>query len=372
MANPKRLALEATKRIGSSPGFWELSAAERANLRRDLAQIQAALADDSYDTAMDTPASLQRDIATRNLLLRQGQTAKKEETAPPAPRGKPSKQMTSVIGERSAEALDAVDFPGFVAGLVTGTFQAIVDATAQQVREYANLVSSIARSVDDFSKDSVTAFQVREWLADKHSEDLRIELPQPGSGKSPRLLPRPNREGKSPTWLKDYDLQDESLSEEVTNRKLVLKGRNRLGEERLQALASMVLMGINRVVVNEGQINARLQFHAAARDSKQAEIANLSQGRAIGIAGRQVSMKSAAKTQVSTLKANTQADASIKANLMGEVRLKFSTETFSLERFADSPAIQLINRHARWTPQPASPKEGSSTGSNKQGTGENN
>jgi hypothetical protein len=51
---------------------------------------------------------------------------------------------------------------------------------------------------------------------------------------------------------------------------------------------------------------------------------------------------------VSTVKANAQADASIKADLMGEVRIAFRSETFPLERFADSAAIQLINRHARW------------------------
>jgi len=33
----------------------------------------------------------------------------------------------------------------------------------------------------------------------------------------------------------------------------------------------------------------------------------------------------------------------------GEVRITFRTETFPLERFADSAAIQLLNRHARWT-----------------------
>jgi len=33
---------------------------------------------------------------------------------------------------------------------------------------------------------------------------------------------------------------------------------------------------------------------------------------------------------------------------MGEVRISFRSETFPLDRFADSQAIQLLNRHAKW------------------------
>ena len=32
---------------------------------------------------------------------------------------------------------------------------------------------------------------------------------------------------------------------------------------------------------------------------------------------------------------------------MGEVAIRFRSETFNLERFADSQAIELINRHSR-------------------------
>jgi hypothetical protein len=90
----------------------------------------------------------------------------------------------------------------------------------------------------------------------------------------------------------------------------------------------MVLMGINRIVVNDGDIRAKLQFHAVARDLTNAEMAAGQMGQ--GIAGRQVSGQGAVTTMVSTLKANAQADASIKTNLMGEVRISFRSETFPL------------------------------------------
>jgi hypothetical protein len=37
----------------------------------------------------------------------------------------------------------------------------------------------------------------------------------------------------------------------------------------------------------------------------------------------------------------------VRANLVGEVALKFRSVTFNLERFADSQAIELINTHSR-------------------------
>jgi hypothetical protein len=66
----------------------------------------------------------------------------------------------------------------------------------------------------------------------------------------------------------------------------------------------------------------------------------------------------ATQMMVSTVKANAQADAAIKADLMGEVRISFRSETFPLERFADSAALQLINRHARWKNEAEPPAAG--------------
>ncbi len=50
---------------------------------------------------------------------------------------------------------------------------------------------------------------------------------------------------------------------------------------------------------------------------------------------------------VSTVDVNAQADVSVKADLVGEVSVRFRTESFDLERFADAQAIALINRHAQ-------------------------
>jgi hypothetical protein len=51
--------------------------------------------------------------------------------------------------------VDAVDFPSFVAGLIKGTFEAIVDASVRQMEAYTELLRHVAKSVDEFMRDNV-------------------------------------------------------------------------------------------------------------------------------------------------------------------------------------------------------------------------
>jgi hypothetical protein len=252
--------------------------------------------------------------------------------------------QTSEIGRRAADALESVNFPGFVAALITGTFQAIVDSSAQQIRRYAELVQSLTQSLEQFSNDNITPNAARDELAARHAAELMIEFPAPGTGGTPRLVPRSESEGESPAWLERYGLAGQELTEELTEGPLLERGRMSVGEERLQTLATLVLMGINRIVVNEGDIKAKLRFHASARDVLTADV----EKRGATIASRSVNSGTGLEMMVSTVKANAQAEASIKADLLGEVRVTFRSETFPLERFADSAAIQLLNRHAKW------------------------
>ena len=44
----------------------------------------------------------------------------------------------------------SVDFPTFVAGLIEGVFNAIVNASVQQMDAYGELVKSVDKSLNDF------------------------------------------------------------------------------------------------------------------------------------------------------------------------------------------------------------------------------
>ena len=340
-------ALEITRGLRTAHGLAELSPGARAAFVRDLDRLDAALTNQRYGyAAPQDPYAQALDVSDLEAKLRGGfQPPQDRAGAPrPAPPPPPAVKQTAEIGQRAAAALEAIDFPGFVASLLTGTFQAIVDSSAQQVRSYAELVASLTQSLDQFSSEKVSEDQARQHLAEQYSKDLVLVFPPTGVAGSPKLLPRPDAEGTSPEWLQKYGLGGQELTLELTDGALVAGGRRQVGEDRLQTLATMVLMGINRVVVNDGDVKAKLQFHAQALDRQRVDVAQ----EGLGISGRTVSTDAKAQMMVSTLKVNAQADAAIRADLMGEVRISFRTETFPLERFADTAAIQLINRHARW------------------------
>lgn len=352
MNEKAQLALGATRRLRDSAAFRGLSGSERDRIGADLDRIERALGGatprlvsagygDPYAIAQATPADLQRDLAGPGRSPLVPARAGAVPASPPPPAAPPRKTAFEQFGA-TGEAVDAINFPGFVASLIQGTFQAIVDATAQQLREYADLVGNLSRSVEDFARDNVSNDQVRAHLS-KHRE-LRHVAPPPGSGAETSLAVNADAEGTSPTWLADYGLDGEELTTDLVAGPLFDAGRTQLAEQRMSTLASMVLMGINRIVISDGDIRAKLQFHANISEKTDAELATAQMGQ--GIAGR--SAAPAASLMVTTVKANTQAEASLKANLTGEVRIAFRTETFPLERFADSQAIQLLNRHAKW------------------------
>ena len=349
MKNTHELALAATNALRATEAFKKLPISKQLELNESLNTIESSLGADPYAMVFETPLDLQRRLSAGQ---QPGSYQHGTQQQPPSSQQEQAKrqQATEVIGGRVAETLEAVDFPGFIASLVTGTFQAIVDATIQQLHEYADLIKSLSLSVNEFARQNVTMGQARQRLFEKHNTDLQMSIPGPGEEGPPRLIPRENSIGESPQWLSDYGLEGESLTEELVEGPLLEASRLMTAEDRLQMLASMVLMGINRIIVNKGHIRAKMQFHAVARDRTTAEIANIGVAQQAGISRRQGGQQAIA-ARVSTVKANVQADAGIKADLMGEVHIEFGSETFPLERFADTGLIEVITRHARWRPE---------------------
>src|SRR5262245_43718461 len=137
MPDTRALALETTQRIRASAGVQSLAPAERAALEQNLARLETALgygarAADPYAAALDSPVE-----RFNQQFSGAPQASPPPQAAPqpaPPPAGASGPAMLDAFGRRAAEALEAIDFPTFVAGLVTGTFKAIVDASAQQIR----------------------------------------------------------------------------------------------------------------------------------------------------------------------------------------------------------------------------------------------
>lgn len=264
-----------------------------------------------------------------------------------APAPAPAKpQATETIARRAGAMVDEIDFPGFVAQLVHGTFDAIVDASIRQMESYSELVSACAKTVDEFTEANVTSNQARDWLATRYPGDVGLLLPDGGERAEPQVVPR--AEGLAPAWLADYGMEGEELTPELLEQRVIPQVRRNIGAERHQLLSTMVLMGLNRVAVRDGSISAKVMFRAAARDAAGVQYATSSDPKSVNNWGERgaASYAGQTSTMVSTLAVNAQNESSVRADLFGEVKLNFVSETVSLDRLIEPARAALVQRNA--------------------------
>jgi hypothetical protein len=347
--------------LAESQSFRQLDGAMQAALKESLARITGYLADNGAPSGLAgqlAPPDLQRRLSPQGAAApapaAPGQPASAA-TGSPAP----SQSAVGRVGDVSRATLSAINFPEFIASLIKGTFQAIVDASIQQMEAYAELLRNVATTVDRFMGDNISEGVAQDYLADQYDGFL---IRDTSAGK-PKLRVNPQRQegAEMPSFFKDLGFESpDEIDDEAMEQVAVPAARRSLAERRQQTLATMVLMGINRIVVDEGDIKAKLQFHIDASettnlrfDQQKTTVGNIARGGSSPFTANGI--------MVNTTSLNAQSDINVRTDLTGEVRVKFRSETFPLERFADSVAIQLINQNARVpqstptaTPQPGS------------------
>ena len=327
------------------PEWHALAAETRDSLAKSLAAIAGQLA-----PAVPPPPQQQQQPAPASPSA--PATSPTDGGTAPASSGGTS--VTGRAGEVARATLNAIDFPSFVASLIQGTFKAIVDASIQQMEAYAELLKNVAKTVDDFMTDNVTDGQVKDHLADEHPDVFTKDT----SGGAPVL--KVNKNGNAPqelpSFLKDLGFQaPQDIDDQSVDDVIVPAAKRSMAEQRQQTLATMVLMGINRVVVDDGEILAKLMFHIDATESTTLKFdqTKTTFGNMAQTGGR--SSFNATGLMVNTTNLNAQSDLNVRADLTGQVSVKFRSETFPLERFADSAAIQLINNNAKVPPPKQAP-----------------
>ncbi|WP_433361210.1 hypothetical protein ACQPZX_28080 [Actinoplanes sp. CA-142083] len=248
------------------------------------------------------------------------------------------------VGELARATLNAVDFPSFVSGLIKGTFQAIVDATIQQMEAYATLLQEVAKTVDDYMRDNVTEDSARDYLADRYPSVLTRNTT---TGTPSLDVDLSNPTQQLPTFFTDlgFDMPAE-IDPDSVEQVIVPAARKTMAEQRHQTLATMVLLGLNRIIISDGEINAKLQFHVDASETTgiKFDSTQTSMGNMAGTSGK--STFSGNGIMVNTVSLNAQSDINLRTDLTGEVRVKFVSDVLPLASFANSAAIQLINQNA--------------------------
>jgi hypothetical protein len=144
--------------------------------------------------------------------------------------------------------LQDVDFPAFVAELVKGVFNAIVDSSIEQMHAYGDLVKNVEQCVDAFAHDAVTDGAARRWLTVRYPDALAVTFVAKKAGRLTVVAEHP--EAALGTICADLCLRERStkLHDGRQEVELVRRARRRIARNRQQLLASIVLLGSNRIV----------------------------------------------------------------------------------------------------------------------------
>ena len=177
---------------------------------------------------------------------------------------------------RAAGAMmKSVDFTSFVGGLISGVFQAIVKSSIDQMEAYSAMIASVAQSLGQFMEDNVSENQGRDHMVDKFPDLFEIGVDDFGDSQEPRLRLREGVDESAALQRVNNQLTFENgalksldLSDENAEKALVIGARMQLAKQRQQLMASLVLMGINRIVVNDGRISAKVMYDFQSRDNR--------------------------------------------------------------------------------------------------------
>jgi hypothetical protein len=277
----------------------------------------------------------------------------------------------AVAAQQGAEALadlvNRVDFPSFVAGLIDGVFNAIVHSSIKQMEAYGELVKNVSKSVDQYMKDNVTENNARDYLTERYPNHLELDI----DGEKPRLRAREGRnEDEMPDFAGDLGLRNPvtSLDDDAIEKEIVPAARRRIALDRQQLLATMVMMGVNRLVVTKGTIEASVLFELSTRDEVKRKFAQKTtsdwerqQNRQWERGGGWFSswyskgtVQDTAKFNVTTTRSeDSTAKVDLHAKLGGKVNVEFKSDYFPMEKMIDVYQINQVRSKTPTGTQPA-------------------
>jgi len=181
----------------------------------------------------------------------------------------------SKVAGTTQSILNAVSFPRFVTDLINGVFKAILSSNSQQMTSYVELINNVSSSLSGFADTNYSDQGARQWLVDKFPGTFEISGGDSDSGSGfddgPQLQLKDGAKMPSEDALKTaLGLgPNDSISSGDPESGLVPFARAQMARQRQQMLATMVMLGMQRIVIDSGKINAAMHFHIDTRSAAQ-------------------------------------------------------------------------------------------------------
>jgi hypothetical protein len=282
-------------------------------------------------------------------------------------------RAASRVADTTRAILNAVSFPRFVTDLINGVFKAMNDSNQAQLESYINLLNSVAASTEGFADANMGPARARQWIlshypdayelesdldplepdaspeerAEHDAERREIKLQLRSGGKPP-----PEAAIRADLGLTPADSVPALGSPESGLVPLV---RSRLAQMRQEMLATLVQMGMQRIVIDSGRISASMRFHIDTRDAiahddasrlgVENEIA-ASGSFGYGPWGASASIRNNV-SYVSTQKNQSTSEMNTDLDLNSAVEINFKTDYLPLNKLANSNQASAIREHSR-------------------------
>jgi hypothetical protein len=389
----REIQRQVARFLDRTPSFSRLPSAQQREITQATAQVVAALAEGKPRGTGDPYAQVMASWTGSGGTWDDDPHARSGKIVGDAAKLLKDKKMEFGEGigvgvTQAARMVKEINFPSFVASLIEGTFHAIVKSSIEQMQAYAEMVKSVSSSLNEFKDKNTSDNQARDHLVSKYPRLMQITV----INNEPRAQLRPDADlDNLPDFAKELGLPEDisDLDDETIENTLVPAARDDLARGRQQLLATIILMGINRIIVTDGKINAKIRFQFSANEKRQTraqaydyafmgtKVTSTSQTEE-NYQGSQFSNQeggyqytgpnryatgqysTAAEPDVRvTSDVNITSDAAIQASgqIMGEVSVNFRSETFPLERMVDTDQMMRLQQAqgaGRAAPPPAS------------------
>ena len=334
------------------PAYCQLTPPEQTKLAHDMVKVLAY---------MDDPNGVMSDLSgqagAKAPVLARAQADANEQTRQNLSKspGFAGEQFVAGAARQGVEQftnlVKSVDFPAFVGGLINNVFRVIVETSIEQMRAYGELVAAVAKSAEDYMSENIGEGQGRDYLAQRFPDLIDVNVDN--DGKSRLHVKAEDSEAALAEIHNTIGMTGEpidDISDDEQELQFVNAARLMMAKSRQQLLASMVMLGINRIVVTDGSITAKVKFsmrstdeakreyRASAYDRQTSRNRNVSAfgGSFLGFGGGSVNVNE--QSHVATVSTSNDEDSESKlemdAKLQGEVRVNFKSDYLPLEKMA--------------------------------------
>jgi hypothetical protein len=260
----------------------------------------------------------------------------------------------------AASQLEKIGFVDFTVDLVKGVYEVIVNASMEQLEAYAELVTKVSKSLEEYQdevlgpdeteKQEKAENYITEVLGFKKQDTYTLTDDQ-ATALREHLAGISVQEDEQNKGIDDY-ITVSGTSKEITHEnlvKIVLEKLKKSTEHSYDLLKTILKIGMQKVVVTNGEIRTKLTFHLDASDdysktSNQYSNNSSGWGVGVGLSGSGTGLVgkifgaslgiglsggySSRKLSVNVVNEKSTSATNVNVDILGEVRINFRTETF--------------------------------------------